>query len=179
MKEDKKKKGMVKMANNMIPRRSDLFDMTPFNFFEDFGRNFFEGFKGNMVKTDIHETDNEYLLEAELPGIPKENIQINYENGILTIEGKHQTDTQKEDDKGNLVRSERSFSSVRRQFAIRNVREEDIKAEYKDGRPLSQLNRTSKGAVTRFLSQPLFYDQAREISRNFLRLITSIKSSLF
>lgn len=67
------------MANNMIPRRSDLFDMTPFNFFEDFGRNFFEGFKGN------------------------------------------------------LVRSERSFSSVRRQFAIRNVREEDIKAEYKDG----------------------------------------------
>lgn len=31
---------MVKMANNMIPRRSDLFDMTPFNFFEDFGRNF-------------------------------------------------------------------------------------------------------------------------------------------
>ena len=94
MKEDKKKKGMVKMANNMIPRRSDLFDMAPFNFFEDFGRNFFEGFKGNMVKTDIHETDNEYLLEAELPGIPKENIQINYENGILTIEGKHQTDTQ-------------------------------------------------------------------------------------
>jgi HSP20 family protein len=133
VKEDKKKKGMVKIANNMIPRRSDLFDMTPFNFFEDFGRNFFEGFKGNMVKTDIHETDTEYLLEAELPGIPKENIQINYENGVLTIEGKHQTDTQTEDDKGNLVRSERSFSSVRRQFAIRNVREEDIKAEYKDG----------------------------------------------
>lgn len=82
------------MANNMIPRRSDLFDMTPFNFFEDFGRNFFEGFKGNMVKTDIHETDNEYLLEAELPGIPKENIQINYENGILTIEGKFRPCTQ-------------------------------------------------------------------------------------
>lgn len=51
------------MANNMIPRRSDLFDMTPFNFFEDFGRNFFEGFKGNMVKTDIHETETEYMLE--------------------------------------------------------------------------------------------------------------------
>ncbi|OJG84256.1 hypothetical protein RV13_GL002282 [Enterococcus raffinosus] len=133
MKEDKKRKGMVKMANNMIPRRSDLFDMTPFNFFEDFGRNFFEGFKGNMVKTDIHETDKEYVLEAELPGIPKENIQINYENDVLTIEGQHQTDTQSEDDKGNLVRSERSFSSVRRQFAIRDIREEEIKAEYKDG----------------------------------------------
>lgn len=107
--------------------------MTPFNFFEDFGRNFFEGFKGNMVKTDIHETDKEYVLEAELPGIPKENIQINYENGVLTIEGQHQADMKSEDDKGNLVRSERSFSSVRRQFAIRDIREEEIKAEYKDG----------------------------------------------
>lgn len=52
---------------------------------------------------------------------------------MLTIEGQHQTDTQSEDDKGNLVRSERSFSSVRRQFAIRDIREEEIKAEYKDG----------------------------------------------
>ena len=86
-----------------------------------------------MVKTDIHETDKEYVLEAELPGIPKENIQINYENGVLTIEGQHQADTKSEDDKGNLVRSERSFSSVRRQFAIRDIREEEIKAEYKDG----------------------------------------------
>lgn len=51
----------------------------------------------------------------------------------MTIEGQHQTDTQAEDDKGNLVRSERSFSSVRRQFAIRDIREEEIKAEYKDG----------------------------------------------
>lgn len=117
----------------MIPSRSDLFDMTPFNFFEDFGRNFFEGFKGNMVKTDIHETETGYMLEAELPGIPKENIHINYENGVLIIEGQHQTDTQSEEDKGNLVRSERSFSSVRRQFSIRNIREEEIKAEYKDG----------------------------------------------
>lgn len=86
-----------------------------------------------MVKTDIHEMDKKYVLEAEVPGIPKENIQINYENGVLTVEGQHQTDSQTEDDNGNLVRSERGLNSICRQFTIRNVREEEIKAEYKDG----------------------------------------------
>ena len=63
-----------------------------------------------MIKTDIHENDSEYLVEAELPGIPKENIQVTYENGILTIAGQHQSDTTTEDKKGKLIRSERSFN---------------------------------------------------------------------
>ncbi len=62
---------------------------------------FFDGFKANMIKTDIHENDSEYLVEAELPGIPKENIQVTYENGILTIAGQHQSDTTTEDKKEN------------------------------------------------------------------------------
>ena len=37
------------------------------------------------MKTDIYEKDNKYILETELPGIKKENIKINYENGYLTI----------------------------------------------------------------------------------------------
>ena len=81
-----------------------------------------------MIKTDIHENDSEYLVEAELPGIPKENIQVTYENGILTIAGQHQSDTTTEDKKGKLVRSERSLTSVRRQYLLENVKEDDIKA---------------------------------------------------
>ena len=49
------------------------------HFFEDFSRNLFNDFKPNLIKTDIHETDNEYFVEAELPGIPKEDIQVTYE----------------------------------------------------------------------------------------------------
>jgi len=96
---------MILMTHEIVPRRSDSYSMTPFDFFEDFGRSFFDGFPSNLIKTDIHENDKEFLVEAELPGIPKENIQVTYENGVLTITGQHQTDHATEDEKGRLVRS--------------------------------------------------------------------------
>ncbi|MCE2081282.1 Hsp20/alpha crystallin family protein [Streptococcus thermophilus] len=133
------------MLNKIQQRNSDTYSVTPFNFFEDFRRNlfndFFEDFsrnlfndyKPNLIKTDIHETDNEYVVEAELPGIPKEDIQVNYENGVLTISGQRQIDAATEDKKGKLIRNERSLTSVRRQYLLENVKEDEIKASYSDG----------------------------------------------
>ena len=121
------------MLNKIQPRNSDTYSMTPFDFFEDFSRNLFNDFKSNFIKTDIHETDNEYFVEAELPGISKDNIQVTYEDGVLTISGQQQTDTVDEDKKGKLIRSERSSTSVRRQYLLENVKEDEIKASYSDG----------------------------------------------
>ena len=121
------------MLNKIQPRNSDTYSMTPFDFFEDFSRNLFNDFKSNLIKTDIHETDNEYLVEAELPGIPKENIQVTYEDGVLTISVQQQIDTVDEDKKGKLIRSERSSTSLRRQYLLENVKEDEIKASYSDG----------------------------------------------
>ena len=121
------------MLNKIQPRNSDTYSMTPFDFFEDFSRNLFNDFKSNLIKTDIHETDNEYLVEAELPGIPKENIQVTYEDGVLTISGQQQIDTVDEDKKGKLIRSERSSTSLRRKYLLENVKEDEIKASYSDG----------------------------------------------
>ena len=121
------------MLNKIQQRNSDTYSMTPFDFFEDFSRNLFNDFKSNLIKTDIHETDNEYLVEAELPGIPKENIQVTYEDGVLTISGQQQTDAVNEDKKGKLIRSERSSTSLRRQYLLENVKEDEIKASYSDG----------------------------------------------
>ena len=121
------------MSNEIQQRNSDAYSMAPFNFFEYFSRNLFNDFKSNLIKTDIHETDNEYLVEAELPGIPKENIQVTYEDGVLTISGQQQIDTVDEDKKGKLIRSERSSTSLRRQYLLENVKEDEIKASYSDG----------------------------------------------
>ena len=121
------------MSNEIQKRNSDTYNMTPFNFFEDFSRNLFNDFKPNLIKTDIHETDSEYFVEAELPGIPKENIQVTYEDGVLTISGQQQIDTVDEDKKGKLIRSERSSTSLRRQYLLENVKEDEIKASYSDG----------------------------------------------
>ena len=121
------------MLNKIQQRNSDTYSMTPFDFFEDFSRNLFNDFKSNLIKTDIHETDNEYIVEAELPGISKDNIQVTYEDGVLTISGQQQTDTVDEDKKGKLIRSERSLTSVRRQYLLENVKEDEIKASYSEG----------------------------------------------
>ena len=121
------------MLNKIQQRNSDTYSMTPFDFFEDFSRNLFNDFKSNLIKTDIHETDNEYLVEAELPGIPKENIQVTYEDGVLTISGQHQIEKVTEDKKGSLLRSERSLTNVRRQYLLEKVKEDEIKASYSDG----------------------------------------------
>ena len=121
------------MLNKIQQRNSDTYSMTPFDFFEDFSRNLFNDFKSNLIKTDIHETDNEYIVEAELPGISKDNIQVTYEDGVLTISGQQQIDTVDEDKKGKLIRSERSLTSVRRQYLLENVKEDEIKASYSDG----------------------------------------------
>jgi HSP20 family protein len=124
---------VIIMLNKIQQRNSDTYSMTPFDFFEDFSRNLFNDFKSNLIKTDIHETDNEYIVEAELPGISKDNIQVTYEDGVLTISGQQQIDIVDEDKKGKLIRSERSLTSVRRQYLLENVKEDEIKASYSDG----------------------------------------------
>lgn len=51
----------------------------------------------------------------------------------MTIEGQYKTDNEEKDEKGRTVRSERSYNSVRRQYAIKDVKDDEIKAAYKDG----------------------------------------------
>lgn len=52
------------MSNEIEQRNSDAYSITPFNFFEDFGRNLFNSFNPNLIRTDIHEADNEYFVDG-------------------------------------------------------------------------------------------------------------------
>ena len=61
-----------------------------------------------MMKTDIRETDNGYIIDVDLPGYKKENIKIDVTDGYLTINAKmNQKNT--EDNNGKYVRRERFF----------------------------------------------------------------------
>lgn len=121
------------MTNELKKRPSSLFDMTPIQFFGNRGQDWLKMFEENQVRTDIHENEHEYLVEVELPGIPKENIQVTYDNQVLMIEGHFETDSQEEDYKGKLVYSERSYKNIRRQYLLKDVQEDRIKASYVDG----------------------------------------------
>ncbi|PTI39237.1 Hsp20/alpha crystallin family protein [Staphylococcus casei] len=116
------------------PFNNPLFDVNPSDLFKDFGRQFFEQFPGNTsIKTDVKELDDQYVVEAELPGFEKENITLEFENNILTIEGKQTTENKSEDDNGQVIHQERSVNDVKRQFTFNNVDENAIKAAYDKG----------------------------------------------
>ena len=65
---------------------------------------------------DIKEVDNEYVLQAELPGVPKENINIQIDNDHLTISV--QQEKQTADESPNYIRKERRTSYSSRSFYI-------------------------------------------------------------
>lgn len=81
------------------------------------------------MKTDIREHQNKYLIEIDLPGLKKEDIAINYENGYLTIKATKNIDAKKE----NYVRKERFYGEIKRSFYIGEKKPVDIKASYDNG----------------------------------------------
>ncbi len=81
------------------------------------------------MKTDIREHQNKYLIEIDLPGLKKEDITVNYENGYLTIKATKNIDTKKE----NYVRKERFYGEIKRSFYIGEKKPVDIKASYDNG----------------------------------------------
>ena len=82
------------------------------------------------MKTDIYEKNNKYVLEVDIPGVKKENIKINYENGYLTISATKNSLSSSPD---TYIRRERLYGEIKRSFYIGMKKESDIKAIYKEG----------------------------------------------
>jgi HSP20 family protein len=81
---------------------------------------------------DISETDKEYVIRAELPAVPKEDVQVTVDDGIITIKGERKQ--QNEDKNEKFHRIENFYGSFERRFALPdNVKSEAIKCESNDG----------------------------------------------
>lgn len=85
----------------------------------------------NRFKVDVKETEKEYIIEAELPGYNKEDIELIYKDNYLTISAKK--DTKEENKKENYIRQERYTGETKRSFYIDNILEDKIDAEFKNG----------------------------------------------
>ena len=86
---------------------------------------------GGNFKTDIKEAVEEYIIHAELPGVKKEDINIDYNNNYLTISATRNNENEEKND--NYIRPERIYGSVSRGFYINNVNKEGIKAKFDNG----------------------------------------------
>lgn len=113
----------------MIPRIKKEFDLLG----EMFADPFFTEHESKIMKTDIKEKTDKYLIGIELPGYQKENIKIDVEDGYLTVHAEINSDNE-EKEEGKFVRRERYVGSCSRSFYVGNeVKSEDIKASFKNG----------------------------------------------
>ena len=112
----------------MIPRRHD-FDLWDEMFRDPF---FTEG-ENKLMKTDIKEKKDKYLIDIDLPGYEKDGIKIEIEDGYLTVHAKVDK-VEDDNEKGKYVRKERYTGECSRSFYVGdNVKEEDIKAKFHNG----------------------------------------------
>ena len=113
----------------MIPRKRNEFDLFD-SMFED---PFFERKENKWMKTDIKEKGNNYLIEVDLPGYEKDNIQIEMENGYLKVSAKVENSNEEEEEE-KYIHKERFYGECSRSFYVGdNVKEEDVKASFKNG----------------------------------------------
>ena len=115
----------------MIPRKRNEFDL-----FDDFfrGDDFFNTRREHSImKTDIKEKDNEYVIEMDLPGYEKENIDLELEDGYLKVSAKVEKEENNNENE-KFVHKERFYGECSRSFYVgEDIKEEDIKAEFKNG----------------------------------------------
>ena len=133
------------MVTALIPfnrKRNDLMN-TGFDDFQNMLDDFFaEGWPlrrslaGDTFKIDLQDNEKEYIVEAELPGVAKGDINLSLEEGRLQISVKKEEvkkEEVKEEKEKNYIHRERKFSSMTRNVYLAEAASDDIKAKLTDG----------------------------------------------
>ena len=102
--------------------------------FGDVDRKLYGRHAANVMKTDVHEHDEGYELDIDLPGFKKDDIKLSLENGYLTVNATKNLDKDKKNLKGKIIRQERYAGSMQRSFYVgEELTETDVKARFEDG----------------------------------------------
>ena len=87
----------------------------------------------SFMQSDVVESDKNYTIAIDMPGMNKEKIHLNYKNGVLTVSGTRETFTDLSDHDGNILHNERSVGHVSRQYHLPDVDEKNTHAKYEGG----------------------------------------------
>jgi HSP20 family protein len=137
---------------NSLVTRGSLFD----DFFKDIAPGFYvrplhgEGVPSpSQIKVDVKETDGGYTVQAEVPGVPKEDIQVSIDGNVVSLRAEvRQHDQKTEGEK--VLRSERYFGSVARSFQLPvDVDATQAKAKYDNGVLTLTLPKKQGGSAQR------------------------------
>ncbi len=119
---------MLVPKNNSFDLFDDFFTDDFFPRYESFTRK-----ERNLMRTDIKEGKDKYLLDIDLPGFDKSNINISLSKGYLNVEAKVNKEENKNNDE-KFVRRERYYGECSRSFYVgEDIKDDDIHAEFKNG----------------------------------------------
>ncbi len=121
-------------SRNSLPALFNDFFSDPFfgGSMSTFPSSFFSGAGTRLPSANIEETDAEFLVELCVPGLKRDDIKIDLEEGVMTIKSEKQEE--KKEGNNQMKRREFSFSSFSRSFSLpENVDEDKINARYEDG----------------------------------------------
>ena len=85
-----------------------------------------------IMKTDVRETDNSYEVDIDLPGFKKDEVNVQLEDGYLTVSAAKGLDKD-EKKKGRYIRQERYAGQCSRSFYVGDIRPEEVKCKYEFG----------------------------------------------
>jgi len=110
------------------------FHFPEFRDFENIDKKLYGRHAAHVMKTDVHEHEDCYEVDIDLPGFKKEEITLNLENGYLVVGAAKGLDKDEKTKKGRLIRQERYAGAMQRSFYVgEHITEEDIKAKFEDG----------------------------------------------
>ncbi len=124
--------GLTPFNRNVIRRTDDQNSLS--NWIDDFfSDDFFpmRSLRHDTFKVDVKDEKDHYILEADMPGITKDEIALDYHDGYLTIAINKKEE--KEEEKQNYIHRERRSVSMHRTFNMGDLESDQIEANLKDG----------------------------------------------
>jgi len=122
----------INRRNGNVPGRNDFWDFKSVldDFFSD---SFFPTFNrsGHPIRADIRETDKAYIIDAEIPGVNKDEIKLELRDDVLTISVER--DERVDEEKDNYIRRERRYGAFSRSFYVDNVDAQGVEARNHNG----------------------------------------------
>ena len=112
----------------------EWFDFPTFRQLNDIDRKLYGRHAAQEMRTDVHEHEDHYEMDIDLPGFKKEDITVNLENGYMTVNAAKGLDKETTTKKGKIIRQERYAGALQRSFYLgEGLTEEDITAKFENG----------------------------------------------
>ena len=114
----------------------ELMDFTipTFRDFPDVSRKLYGKHAAQLMKTDVHEKDDGYEIDIDLPGFKKDEINLDLQNGNLTVSAAKGLDQEHKSERGKVIRQERYAGAMQRSFYVgEELTAEDIGAKFENG----------------------------------------------